>query len=749
MVKLCTSIAMPSSFAGEVVIKTIRKVGTTFGGIIFTCRTTCPKKLRFVVKANHQIARLSKLYRVGHTWYVEGQVHEHIATWNNGEQRAEWQINADKLSFVRVANENLVALLKEISGVGPEKAKNIIKSLGHQLFSIARNSDIDTLSKYCTKTIAERIITDLQNYEALSAVQLLDECGVPAHISNRALNIWGPETYDKICSNPYFLIPFEANLKLIDAFAIGRFNFKPDSPERLEAYVKGTLFDGFDRGNTCLLESNLKSKLTKRLGSSVLSKKALEHAYKNGIAIKIGDLVQVGSMHIIESTIAENILKFKKRKQPKIPESRLHYYLDRYEGNIGFNLTSEQRSAVVLACQSPLMLLAGGAGCGKTTVLEAICFVLEQVGIVSDINLMPLSGKAAQRITESTGREASTIAGFLYHKKKSELDDKTALIVDESSMVDTLSLHQILKRLTASGRVIFAGDEEQIPPVGVGLTLHEMVKMKLPQANLSTVKRQEEASDIPKIANQIRNYPKSRDEICFSEFNGLSKGVSFIETPAKQIQSISMKVYEALGGDGSSNEIVILSPMRSSNIGVHEINHAIHEKFFNSRDEKLIFNDEQLGSVSAVVNTRPVCMGELLMSKRNDYTRDIRNGSVGKVIGYDPNEQTIQLDFNENVVNFHISETPYLEHASAMTIHKSQGSQYKRVIVIVQDCNMMDRHLLYTAITRAEEQVVFIGSKDVFYKKLIVSKALQRNTLVKYYFELQKLAKSTKECRDI
>lgn len=737
MVEQYKSTMMPSSFSGEVVIKTIRKVGTAFGGIIFTCRTTCPKNLRFVVKANHQIARLSKLYRVGHTWHVEGQVHEHIATWNNGEQRAEWQINAEKLCFVRATNENLVALLKGIPGVGPSKAKSIVKKVGHQLFSIARNSDVDTLSKYCTESIAKRIVTDLQDYEALGAVQLLDECGIPAHITERALNIWGADTYDKISTNPYFLIPFEADIKLIDAIAISRFNFQLDSYERLDAYVKGALFDGFDKGHTCLRESNLKTKLTKQLGSTTLASTALSHAYSTGIAIKVGDLVQVGSMHIIESTIAENIFNLKSQRQTQISDSRLHYYIERYQEKVGFNLTSEQRNAVVIACQCPLMLLTGGAGCGKTTVLEAICFVLEHVGIVSKINLMALSGKAAQRITESTGREASTIAGFLYHQKTSSLDDKNVLIVDESSMVDTLSLNQILKKLTANGRIIFSGDEEQIPPVGVGLTLHKMVNMGLPQVNLSTVKRQDETSNIPKIANQIRNYPDYKNEICFSEFGGVAKGVSFIETPTKDIQSTAIDIYEKLGGNGSSNNIVILSPMRSSKVGVHEINHAIHEKFFNSKDEKLIFFDEHLGPVSAIVNMCPVCMGELFMSKRNDYSRNIRNGSVGKVIGYDSDEQTIRLDFNGNIVSFHISETPYLEHASAMTIHKSQGSQYKRVIVIVKDCNMMDRHLLYTAITRAEEQVVFIGSKDVFYKKLMISNASERLTLMQHYFEQQ------------
>ncbi|MEW6991940.1 AAA family ATPase [Colwelliaceae bacterium 6441] len=734
MVAAKSPMKMPTTFSGEVVIKTIRKVGIAFGGIIFTCRTTCPKNLRFVVKADHQIARLSKLYRVGHTWQVEGDVTEHIVKWNNGESKVEWQINATNLSFKRAAHENLITLLKGVTGVGEDKAKFIAK-LGDELYDIARNNDIETLAQHCTKNIAGRIITELRDYEALGAVQLLDECGVPVHISERALNIWDIDTFDKISTNPYFLIPFEADLKLIDAFAINRFSFKHDAPERLEAYVKGALFDGFSNGNTCLKEIQLKTKLKKQLGTKQLAEKALTHAYSNGTAIKVGDLVQVGSMHIIESTIAENILKLKSKQLPKIPQMQFDYFITQYEQSVGFDLTVEQRNAVLMACNSPIMLLTGGAGCGKTTVIEAICFVLEQSRIASQIILMALAGKAAQRITETTKREAMTIAGFLFHVDSTKIEEHSVIVIDESSMVDTLSLNRILKKIPKTGRIIFAGDYEQLPPVGVGLTLHNMVKMDLPKTHLSVPKRFSEASGIPMIANKIRNFPDDRCEMQFTEFNGAGNGVSFIEAEESNIQEIVISIYEKLGGNGNSEDIVILSPMRTTSSGVLEINNAHHLKFFDTTKDKLLFQDDEFNHLGANINNCPVCMGELLMSKRNDYQRGIRNGSVGKVTGFERNKHIITVDFNGNFVNFHISEMPYLERASAMTVHKSQGSQYKRVIVIVKDCHMLDRNLLYTAITRATEQVIFVGSKNVFYQKLLISKTSERLTLMQYYFE--------------
>jgi len=725
---------MPSTFNGEVQVKTIRKVGAAFGGIIFTCRTTCPRKLRFVVVADYNVARLSKLYRVGHIWHVQGDVSEHVVRWNNGESKAEWQIKAIKLSFKKAANENLIALLENVASIGPGKAAKLAKEPGAKLFDIARDNDIETLEEYCSKDVATRLIAELRDYEALGAVQLLDECGVPSYISERALNIWGADTYINISINPYFLIAFEANLKLLDEFAINRLGFKPEAPERLEGYVKAALFDGFKDGHTCLKESKLKAKLRskKQLASKALAEQALQHAYSNGTAIKIGDLVQVGSMHIIESTIAENILKLKNRKSTETSLTTLKAYISKYEQSVGFELTKEQHTAVLMACKSTIMLLTGGAGCGKTTVIEAICFVLEQARIVSEIRLMALAGKAAQRITESTDRDAITIAGFLNHDDSIKTDD-SVFIIDESSMVDTLSLNRILKRIKMTGRIIFVGDQEQLPPVGVGLTLHKMVGMDLPHTHLSIVKRQSKASGIPAVADSIRNFPLDENDIEFADFKGIGSGVSFIETSADDIHDKVLSVYEQLEGNGCTQDIIVLSPMRQTRDGILEINRAIHENHVDKPDSQLKFSDKAFGVSRAAINGRPVCLNEMLMSKRNDYQRDIRNGSVGQVIDFDESEHTITINFNGNHVDFHFSELPYLEHANALTVHKSQGSQYKRVIVVVKDCYMLDRHLLYTAITRATEQVVLIGSKAVFYQALKISKV--RETLLQHYFD--------------
>jgi len=264
-----------------------------------------------------------------------------------------------------------------------------------------------------------------------------------------------------------------------------------------------------------------------------------------------------------------------------------------------------------------------------------------------------------------------------------------------------------------------------------------MVKMDLPKTHLSVPKRFSEASGIPMIANKIRNFPDDQCEMEFTEFNGPGSGVSFIESEECNIQETVIAIYEKLGGNGNSEDIVILSPMRTTSSGVLEINNAHHLKFFDTTTDKLLFQDDEFSNVGANINNCPVCMGELLMSKRNDYPRGIRNGSVGKVIDFDRNEHTITVDFNGNFVNFHTSEMPYLERASAMTVHKSQGSQYERVIVIVKDCHMLDRNLLYTATTRAKEQVIFVGSKEIFYQKLLISKTSERLTLMQHYFEQQ------------
>lgn len=729
-------MVMPTAFAGEVQIKTIRKVGNVFGGIIFTARTTCKQHRRFVVRADHRIARSARLFRENHTWYVEGDVAVKEVQWNDGTRHKEWQIEATALQFKKASNENLTALLTNVAGVGYAKASKIVNALGDELYEIARNDDKARLKPLCGEDVAARIFNELNEYEALAAIQLLDELGVPKHIADHALNIWGKEAYKNIATNPYFLTAFEPSMKLVDAFALERLDFKETALARLEAYAKSVLFKAFDRGHTCLTEQEWRWRLQEVLDSKKLVDMAIEYAYQNGSAVKIGGLVQVGSMHIIETTVVENINTLLKRKFDLADTTSINRAIDAYEQNVGFSLTVEQRQAVGDCCNSGFTVLTGGAGCGKTTVLQAICYALEESGQTSEIRMMALAGKAAQRITEATGREAMTIASFLYHVDEADIAEDATIIIDEASMVDILSFNQLLRRVPTRGRLILTGDPEQLPPVGVGLTLHKLVELDVPHPHLSVVKRQKASSGIPAVADGIRNYHTVPKPIVFAQYQGVGNGVSFIDIDNANLAATVLNVYAQLGGDGSSNEVLILSAMRSGAAGVDSLNGLIHNEYINNPTAQIVFQHKEFDQVNREINQNILCIGELVMYKRNDYKKDIRNGSLGKVLAFDEDRQTVLVDFEGNKVDLNYDELSNLDLAYALTVHKSQGSQFKRVIVVVKDCRILDRHLLYTAVTRATEQVVVIGCKRTFYSKLGVSKALQRNTLLTEYFEM-------------
>ncbi|MEH6711167.1 MAG: AAA family ATPase [Paraglaciecola polaris] len=717
-----------SIFEGNVQIRKIRKRGA-FGGVIFSAVTLDEAPKRFVVKANWQVASSPSLFQEHHIWHVKGQLSTQTISWSDGTKATEKTITPESLRFVKASHGNLKRLLAEsddFKGISEVKAEKLVRFFGDELFQIARDRDIQRLLPIIGESLAERLVTGLQKYEELGALQLLDELGVPPNIGGSVINIWKEKAYSHIKKNPYFLTAFMADLNAVDAYAIDRLGMDEDCPERLIAYTKQVMFNAFPNGHTCLPISKLKYQLNRLLKSRDLAAKAIEVSVSNGELLIHDSIAQVKSMDIVESSIASIVKDLSQRKFNDGLSSQVVTAINEFERGVGFPLTEAQKDAVLQSCQNSLTLLTGGAGCGKTTVIEAICFALERLNQTSQIILMALSGKAAQRITEATGRDAMTIAAFMYNMDVDQINDDAVIIVDEASMVDVLSLLKILKRIPKRGRIILTGDQEQLPPVGIGLGLHLLVKLPLPNPHLNKVKRQSEESGIPSVANAIRCYADHPTLIPFTEFNGLGSGVSFIECSEHELQDKCIEVYRKLGGDGSNNDVLILSPVKHLVGGVANLNALIYDKF--SKGVKLTFDHKEFGHFNHHILGRSLRVGELIMYKRNDYEKDIRNGSVGRVIGQ--KEDGIEVDFEGNVVTLTASDLKNLEHAYAMTVHKSQGSQYGRVIVAMRESGNLDRHLIYTAVTRAKYQVVFVGCQKVLYSALGRSNALKRHTFL-------------------
>ena len=711
-------------FRGQLRIRKVRSRGK-IGGIIFSAITLDQKPVRYVVKANWKIARLPSLFREGHLWEVIGKTETQIIKWKDGSEQIENVLIPSEMKFIKASNENLKRLLvesKEFKGISEVKAEKLVSFFGDELYDIAAQNNIGRLTPILGKNVASRLIDGLSVYQEINTLRLLDELGVPPYIGESVLKIWGVDAYKKVKENPYLLGVFMADLNIVDEYAIHRLGFDLDSTHRLIAYVKDVMFSAFKSGNTCLPTAEAKYRVKRLLGD--LGEQAFDLAAKSGEIVVDGAITQVRSMDIVESSIASIIARLREFQYPESLEKRVDAQIQQFEISAGFPLTEEQKNAISSCCTSRLTLLTGGAGCGKTTVIEAICYTLEKLYQTKEIYLMALAGKAAERITEATGRDAMTIASFVFNIDAEDISDDATFIVDEASMVDVLSLLKILKKLPPKGRLILTGDEEQLPPVGIGLSLHALVGADIRKSVLTAVKRQSEESGIPKIANQIRNYHIQKNDIIFKAFTGISEGVSFVECAELDINLKTISIYEELDGNGSNNDVLILSPTKYMVGGIVELNAAIHDKY--AKGDVIVFNDSASGQVNHHINGRSVREGELVMYTLNDYEKGIRNGSIGKVIGKINNG--ISVDFDGNIVSLSLHEMTYLEHAYCLTVHKSQGSQFERVIVVVRNNRNLDRHLVYTALTRAKKQVVFVGDKSAFNRALETSNAHKRHT---------------------
>jgi exodeoxyribonuclease V alpha subunit len=366
-----------------------------------------------------------------------------------------------------------------------------------------------------------------------------------------------------------------------------------------------------------------------------------------------------------------------------------------FEERAGLQLNPGQRRAVEIALQRPLSVLTGGAGTGKTTVLQVIHCIAERVGV--PVVQMALSGRAAQRMREATGRTASTIAAFLRVAEQGHVDPESEplVIIDESSMLDLPLMYSIVRALPVGARLLLVGDPYQLPPIGFGLIFQVLAaSSNIPRVELIEVHRQARSSGIPQIARDIRHGIAPP----LPAFAGLCSGVSFIEADDHAVMDHILGVLGAWSGCDDAQVLAVTKRGRS---GIRNINATLHA-MASANKPKL----EGWGLAD----------GDPIIYLENDYERELWNGSLGKIESilrsHGGRFLLCSLDGARQEIpeeNFHRIDLAY-----AITVHKAQGSQFKKVIVPVVRSRLLDRTLIYTALTRGMEQVVFIGDRGAF-----------------------------------
>lgn len=715
-------------FSVQIRITSMRSRGKG-GGVIFAGVAEDEKK--YVAVCDYKIFPDSSLVAKGQCWKVRGFSEPVESVIANGLVIRETQIAVTEAELVRPLGRNIIGWIAdspECHGIGLVKASKLYIRFGSTLIDLIEQADVAVLTEILSEGAAKQLCNAFSMFRVANTLHWLDQVGLPRRVGRKVIDTYQDLAQQKIEANPYILISFEADWRKVDEFAIKRINIVHDDPRRLEAAIEEILYRAMKLGHTCLPQKDVQLRLTKLLGDSKLAQRAIdqfdtETAPSLHYRVVDGFYQSVG-MHVIESYVSRRLLEMigavnsegqTSLFSPRATSLReVNAVIYAYEAEHKLRLSREQRDAVKASLDSNLSLILGGAGTGKTMVLMAIYRTLEALRPGVKIFQMALSGRAAQRMTQTTGRESLTIARFLATIHPSQIDPGTVVVIDEMSMVDVILMYRLLRHLPEGVQLILVGDPHQLPPIGPGLVLHVLAGMPtIKKTVLKVVQRQTFASGIPQVAAAIRDHQVPSWAVYLGKPD---VGVSFIPCVEGNIESKVHEVYAALGGDGSDYSVQILSITKTNIAGVINLNTAIHN-LYRKIDEPVFSFDEEFGIVGARTLERiALKVGDLVVFTQNDYDLDVRNGSLGKITatlpGKEKNDAFCVCEIDGTEYHLNSQNMQALNHAYSITVHKSQGSQFKRIIVPIHASRLIDHALIYTAVTRGIEQVVLIGDED-------------------------------------
>ncbi|MCS5552569.1 MAG: AAA family ATPase, partial [SAR324 cluster bacterium] len=411
-----------------------------------------------------------------------------------------------------------------------------------------------------------------------------------------------------------------------------------------------------------------------------------------------------------EQRIAENIFRILKSKAYTIFE-RESSLIEEQERKVGLKLDQAQREAVSAVLKHKVLIVTGGPGTGKTTLVRFILGLMRPK--IPSIALAAPTGRAAKRITETTGSSSSTIHRLLeatnvgFQRNRENPLDQELIIIDETSMIDTLLMDSLLEAVPSASRLIIVGDVDQLPSVGAGTVLQDFIKSgSIPVVRLNHIFRQAYGSFITVNAHKVRRgeLPSVNKSFKQSDLKNQLQDYYFIEESDqnKIVEKILLLNTERIPQRfklDPMKEIQVLTPMHRGITGASQLNRNLQEKI--NPDAKGIEHREQWFRV-----------GDKIMQQQNDYEKQVFNGDLGRVVDCDQDSKELYVKFEQSHIHYKSNELDQLTLAYAITVHKSQGSEYSAVIMPITTHHymMLQRNLLYTAITRGKQLVVLIGT---------------------------------------
>lgn len=699
-----------------------------FGGCIFSAKPIDDQGRvqeatgYFVVKASNSVLG-GALVEPGQWWSVAG-TSTRRALVVNGYRIAETQIDATEAALLRPSGESIIAFMAESSafeGIGRVKARRLWDAFGERLYEHLDAGNTTELAAVLTPDSATQVAAAWARHVDCRTLQWLQVHGFNLELSRKILQFFGSATYQRLEEDPYRLLSLSGAWRQTDALARKEFCIAEDDPRRLHGAIEEACYRAFTAGDTTLPTSKLADILRNVLGTQTKSFRwhrlvttAQAQRASNGSYVFDSHGVQSIGALVMERQIARAVADRIRSTAPVLlPTQDVDEVLLAYEKAENIELNSPQRMAIQLAAAVPIVLITGGAGVGKTTVLKALGRVYDRTGIT--VTQLALAGRAAKRMQETTGRSASTIASFLCSSQIGNFDQRTVVVIDEASMVDVITMSRLCELLGPAPRLVLVGDPAQLMPVGPGLVLHALTRVpQMPIAQLTEVKRY--GGTIAKAADSIRRgywppLPTSTE----AEIGFIS---SCSKPSAATTASIAKTVLHLYKQDPTNTQV--LCARRNGADGTKEIN-AMCQSALTADAEAVQVWDDQHDAYARV----GLHLGDPVLCTRNLWNHGLQNGSLGVVVRVDEEQGRLSkegrkpdlplawVDWDDGVRRPIVEEMlADLELGYAITVHKAQGSQWPRVIVPVTGHRLLDRTLIYTAVTRAQKQVLLVGDEE-------------------------------------
>jgi len=612
-----------------------------------------------------------------------------------------------------------------VKGIGPKFAHLIVEKFGTETIDIIE-TDIERLYEVVGigKKRVEKIRDSWEKQKDIKDVMLfLQGYGVSTAYAAKIYRQYGKDSIETVKANPYKLADdiWGIGFKTADGIA-NKMGYEKNDLRRCKSGLNYTLNQLSDEGHVYAVEEQLVEAAKKLLEADEEPiRQAMSEMLANDELKQEKDAIYLPPFYFSEVGTARKILGLLNQS---VTRKNVSLDIDAIQKSSGIVFDDVQIAAIKQAVDAKVMVLTGGPGTGKTTTTQGIIAAFKTMGL--RILLAAPTGRAAKRMSEATGMEAKTIHRLLeynpadgYKRNDENPLEGDALIVDECSMVDIMLMYNLMKAIPTDMRLVLVGDIDQLPSVGAGNVLRDIIDSeRVSVIRLTRIFRQAQTSRIVMNAHAINkgNFPDIT--------NGKDTDFFFIkmedpEKVATQIVNLVQKRLPKAYHQPLSN-IQVLTPMQRGVVGAANLNTILQNALNNST---------QSLSRSGYVFKK----GDRVMQIRNNYDKDVFNGDIGVVASINQEDRTLAVDFDSHIVEYEISELDELTLAYATTIHKSQGSEYPIVVmpVMMNHYVMLQRNLIYTGITRSKKVCVLIGQVKALAYAVHHQTVTDRNTLLK------------------